>query len=163
VAEDDLRGTVLQSIVDGHIITMDPQIISQFIGVPILDLPARPFNEVVLPPSMDEFQEFFHMAPQGEGHQTSIKIGALGPAHRMLAKIVQHNLWPPCSNLSSPCSWKCGPLARGWSRPIWTFRSASKSIIQIVVMMRLLHQRLDVGLPELHLWQRMFDSLVFLC
>jgi hypothetical protein len=34
------------------------------------------------------------MAPQGKGCQTSIKIGALGPAHRMLAKIVQHNLWP---------------------------------------------------------------------
>jgi hypothetical protein len=42
---------------------------------------------------MDELREFFHMVPQGEGRQTSIKIGALGPAHRMLAKIVQHNLW----------------------------------------------------------------------
>jgi hypothetical protein len=30
-------------------------------------------------------------------------------------------------------------------------------------MMRLLHQRLPVGLPELHLWQRMFDSLVSFC
>jgi len=94
VAEDDVRGTVLQSTVGGHIITVVPQIISQFIGVPVLDLPASPFNEVVLPPSMDELREFFHMAPQGEGRQTSIKIGALGPAHRMLAKIVQHNLWP---------------------------------------------------------------------
>jgi hypothetical protein len=94
VAEDDVRGTVLQSTVDGHITTVDPQIISQFIKVPVLDLPASPFNEVVLPPSMDELREFFHMVPQGEGRQTSIKIGALGPAHRMLAKIVQHNLWP---------------------------------------------------------------------
>jgi hypothetical protein len=94
VAEDDVRGMVLQSTVDGHIITVDPQIISQFIGVPILDLPASPFNEVVLPPSMDELREFFHMVPQGEGRQTSIKIDALGPAHGMLAKIVQHNLWP---------------------------------------------------------------------
>jgi hypothetical protein len=34
-------------------------------------------NEVVLPPSMDELREFFHMVPQGEGRQTSIKIGAL--------------------------------------------------------------------------------------
>jgi hypothetical protein len=87
-AEDDVRGTVLQSTFDGHIITVDPLIISQFIGVPILDLPASPFNEVVLPPSMDELRELFHMAPQGEGRQTSIKIAALGPAHRMLAKIV---------------------------------------------------------------------------
>jgi hypothetical protein len=94
VAEDDVRGTVLQSTVGGHIITVVPQIISQFIGVPVLDLPASLFNKVVLPPSMDELREFFHMAPQCEGRQTSIKIGALGPAHRMLAKIVQHNLWP---------------------------------------------------------------------
>jgi hypothetical protein len=94
VAQDDERGTVLQSTVDGHIITVDPQIISQFIGVPVLVLPASPFNEVVLPPSMDELWEFFHAAPQGEEHQTSIKIGALGPAHRMLAKIILHNLWP---------------------------------------------------------------------
>lgn len=86
VAEDADRGTVLQSTVDGHIITVDPQIISQFIGVPVLNLLASPFNEVVLPPSMDELWKFFHMAPQGEGRQTSIKIGALGPAHRMKVK-----------------------------------------------------------------------------
>jgi hypothetical protein len=98
VAQDDERGTVLQSTVDKHIITVDPQIISQFIGVPVLD---RPFNEVVLPPYMDELREFFHAAPQGDEHQTSIKIGTLGPAHRMLAKIILHNLWPVtrCSNL----------------------------------------------------------------
>jgi hypothetical protein len=54
VAQDDERGTVLQSTVDGHIITVDNQIISQFIGVPVLDLPTSPFKEVVLPPSMDE-------------------------------------------------------------------------------------------------------------
>jgi hypothetical protein len=88
VAQDDEHGTVLQSTVDGHIITVDPQIISQFIGVPVLDLPASPFNEEVLLPSMDELREFFHAAPQGEEHSTSIKIGALGPAHRMLAKIM---------------------------------------------------------------------------
>jgi hypothetical protein len=94
VTQDDERGTVLQPTVDGHIITVDPQIISQFIGVPVLDLPACPLNEVVLPPSMDELREFFHAAPQGEEHLISIKIGALGPAHRMLAKIILHNLWP---------------------------------------------------------------------
>jgi hypothetical protein len=43
---------------------------------------------------MDELREFFHAAPKGEEHPTSIKIGALGPAHRMLAKIILHNLWP---------------------------------------------------------------------
>jgi hypothetical protein len=32
--------------------------------------------------------------PQGEEGATSIRIGALTATHRMLAKIVQHNLWP---------------------------------------------------------------------
>jgi hypothetical protein len=54
VVQDDDRGLVLQSIVLGHTITVDPQIISQFIGVPILQLSASPYNEVVLPPSMDD-------------------------------------------------------------------------------------------------------------
>jgi hypothetical protein len=43
---------------------------------------------------MDELREFFHAVPQGEERPTSIRIGALSPAHRMLAKIVQDNLWP---------------------------------------------------------------------
>jgi hypothetical protein len=36
VVRDDYRGVVLQSTVDGHTITIDPQIISHFIGVPVL-------------------------------------------------------------------------------------------------------------------------------
>jgi hypothetical protein len=101
VAQDDEHGTVLQSIVDRHIITVDPQTISRFLKVPVLDLPASPYNEVVLPPSMDDLREFFHVVPQGEGRPTNIRIGALAPAHRMLAKIVQYNLWPVarCSDL----------------------------------------------------------------
>jgi hypothetical protein len=94
VAQDDERGLVLQSTVDGHIITVDPQIISHFIGVPVFELPDSPYNEVVLLPSMDDLQEFFHAVPQGEEHATTIRIGALSPSHRLLAKIVQHNLWP---------------------------------------------------------------------
>jgi hypothetical protein len=43
---------------------------------------------------MDDLWEFFHAVPQGEGRSTNIRIGALAPAHRMLAKIVQRNLWP---------------------------------------------------------------------
>jgi hypothetical protein len=94
VVQDDDRGVVLQSTVDGHIITVDPQIISHFTGVPMLDLPGSPYNKVVLPPSLDELQEFFHAVPQGEERATSIRISALSPSHRLLAKIVQHNLWP---------------------------------------------------------------------
>jgi len=94
VVQDDDRGLVLQSTVGGHIITVDPQIISQFIGVLVLQLSASPYNEVVLPLSMDDLQEFFHAVPQGEERTTTIRIGALSTPHLMLAKIVQHNLWP---------------------------------------------------------------------
>jgi hypothetical protein len=85
---------VLQSTVAGHIINVDPQIISHFIGVPVLQLSNSPYNEVVIPPSMDDLREFFHTVPLGEERATTIRIGALSPAHRMLAKIVQYNLWP---------------------------------------------------------------------
>jgi len=94
VVQDNDRGLVLQSIVGGYIITVNPQIISQFIGVPILQLSASPYNEVVLLPSMDDLREFFHAVPQGEERATTIRIGALSTPHRMLAKIVQHSLWP---------------------------------------------------------------------
>jgi len=43
---------------------------------------------------MDDLREFFHAVPQGEERATTIRIGALSPSHRMLAKIVQHSLWP---------------------------------------------------------------------
>jgi hypothetical protein len=72
-AQDNDRGMVLQSTVDGHIITVDPQIISHFIGVPVLDLAGSPYNEVVLPPSMDDLREFFHAVPQGEERATTIR------------------------------------------------------------------------------------------
>jgi hypothetical protein len=49
---------------------------------------------VVIPPSLDDLRELFHAVPQGEERATTIRIGALSAAHRMLAKIVQHNLWP---------------------------------------------------------------------
>jgi len=60
----------------------------------MLQISASPFNEVVLAPSMDEIREFFHAVPQGEERASTIRIGALSPSHRMLAKIVQPNLWP---------------------------------------------------------------------
>jgi hypothetical protein len=94
VVQDDDRRLVLQSTVLGHIITIDPQIISQVIGVPVLQLSVSPYNEVVLPPSMEDLREFFHAVRQGEECATTIRIGALSTPHRMVAKIVQHNLWP---------------------------------------------------------------------
>jgi hypothetical protein len=54
VMQDDDRGLVLQSSVDGHVITVDPNIISQIIRVPVLQQSASSYNEVVLPPSLDD-------------------------------------------------------------------------------------------------------------
>jgi hypothetical protein len=101
VVQNNDRGLVLQSTVAGHIITVDRQVISHIIQVPLLEISASPYNEVVLPPSLDGLREFFHAIPQGEERSTSIRIGALSPSHRMLAKIIQQNIWhvARCSDL----------------------------------------------------------------
>jgi hypothetical protein len=94
VVQNDDRGLVLQSTVVGHIITVDPQVISHIIRVLVLEISASPYNEVVLPSSLDDLREFFHAIPQGEERSTSIRIDALFYFHRMLAKIIQQNIWP---------------------------------------------------------------------
>jgi len=43
---------------------------------------------------MGDLRELFHAVPQGEECATTIRIGALSAPQLMLAKIVQHNLWP---------------------------------------------------------------------
>jgi hypothetical protein len=77
VIQTDDHGAVLQSFVDGHIITIDPQIISQFIGVLVLQISDSPYNEVVLPPSLDDLREFFHAVSQGEERATSLSGSVL--------------------------------------------------------------------------------------
>jgi len=59
----------------------------------MLEIAGSPYNEVLLPPSLDDLREFFHAVPQGEECATTIRIGALSPSHRMLAKIIQQNIW----------------------------------------------------------------------
>jgi hypothetical protein len=93
VVQNDDHGVVLQSSVSGHLITVDPQVISHIIRVPVLVISANPYNEVVLPPSLDDLREFFHAIPHDEEPSTAIRIGALSPSHRMLAKIIQQNIW----------------------------------------------------------------------
>jgi len=88
VVQNDDNGVVLQSTIARHVIMVDSQVISQIIGVPVLQISANPFNEVVLAPSLDELREFFHVVPQGEEQASTVRIGALSPLHRMLAKIV---------------------------------------------------------------------------
>jgi hypothetical protein len=66
VVQDEDSGIFLQSTVEGHVIMVDPQVISQIIGVPVLQISASPFNEVLVAPSLDDLREFFHAIPQGE-------------------------------------------------------------------------------------------------
>jgi hypothetical protein len=78
----------------GHLIMVDPQVISQIIGVPVLQISASPFNEILVVPSLDDLMEFFHAVPQGGEQATTIRIRAFSPPHHLLTKIVQQNLWP---------------------------------------------------------------------
>jgi hypothetical protein len=54
----------------------------------MLQISANPYNEVVLPPSLNDLREFFHVVPQDEERATTIKVGVLSAPHRMLAKII---------------------------------------------------------------------------
>jgi hypothetical protein len=63
VVQNDDRRLVLQSTIAGHIITVDPQVISHIIRILVLEIFASPYNEVVLPPSLDDLREFFHAIP----------------------------------------------------------------------------------------------------
>ncbi len=60
----------------------------------MLHISASPFNEIVEAPTLEDLTEFFIVDPQGEERATNIRIGVFSPQQHMLAKIVQHNLWP---------------------------------------------------------------------
>jgi hypothetical protein len=46
-------------------------------------------------PSLENLMDFFNAYPQGdERAHLHIKIDAFSPQHRLLAKIILHNLWP---------------------------------------------------------------------
>jgi hypothetical protein len=95
VVQDYGRGIILQNIVLGHIIQIDPQIIGSIIGVPVLPILANPFTEVLEPPSIEQPRDFFDAQPQGdERAHAHIKIGAFSPQYQLLVKIILHNLWP---------------------------------------------------------------------
>jgi len=89
VVQNDDHGVVLQSSLAGHLITVDTQVISHIIRVPVLEISASPYNEVVLPPSLDDLKEFFRAVPLGDERSTAIRIGVLSSTHCMLAKIIQ--------------------------------------------------------------------------
>jgi hypothetical protein len=64
----------------------------------VLHISTNPFNKVLEPPSLDQLRDFFHAHPHGEEQaHAHIKISAFSPLHRLLTKIVQHNLWSTIS------------------------------------------------------------------
>jgi hypothetical protein len=94
VVQVDNNGIILQTTVQGHTIQIDPQSTSSIIGVPMLPISAFPFTEIFEPPCLEQLRDFFGAHPQGdERAHAHIKTGAFSPPHRLLVKIVWHNLW----------------------------------------------------------------------
>jgi hypothetical protein len=95
VVQDEDHGIILQTYVQGHMLQIDPQVISDLIDVPVLPISASPFLEDMEPPTLEQLREYFHAHPQGhERAHAFVKIGAFSSPHQLLAKIVLHNLWP---------------------------------------------------------------------
>jgi hypothetical protein len=92
IHEDD-RGLIMQTMVRGQQIQIDPQLISVVIGVLVLPVFGVHFPDKA--PSIDFLHDFFGTRPQREDKSHSqINIGAFAPMHRFLAKIVVTNIWP---------------------------------------------------------------------
>jgi hypothetical protein len=95
VIQDDDRGLIMQTMVRGQTILIDPQLISSVIEVPVLPVSGVHFQDGDETPSIDFLHDFFGTRPQREDKSHSqINIGAFAPMHRFLAKVVVTNLWP---------------------------------------------------------------------
>jgi len=93
IIHDNDRGLIMQTVVRGHTIQIDP--FSAVIGVSVLLVLGIPFLDGVEAPSIDYLLDFFGPGPQGEEKSHSqIRIGAFAPMHRFLAKIVVTNFCP---------------------------------------------------------------------
>jgi hypothetical protein len=81
--------------VKGVTFRVDAVLIGSFIGIDPIPFKGLPFLDFVDPPSMEELLVSFdpqHRALNRVSH--SIRIGIFSTPCRLLAKIVQHNLWP---------------------------------------------------------------------
>jgi hypothetical protein len=96
IIQEDDRGLIMQTMVRGQQIQIDPQLISAVIGVPVLPVSGVPFPDEA--PGIDFLHDFFRTKPQREDKSHSeLNIGAFAPMHRFLAKIVVTNIWPQAS------------------------------------------------------------------
>jgi hypothetical protein len=95
VIQDDDRGLIMQTMVKGQTILIDPQLISSVIGVPVLPVCGVPFPAGDETPNIDFLHDLFGTRPQREDKSHSqINIGAFAPMHQFLANVVVTNLWP---------------------------------------------------------------------
>jgi hypothetical protein len=90
VIQDDDRRLIMQTMVRGQTILIDPQLISSVLLVSGVPFPAGDETPII-----DFLHDFFGMRPHRENKSHSqINIGAFAPMHRFLAKVVVTNLWP---------------------------------------------------------------------
>jgi hypothetical protein len=93
IIQEDDRWLIMQTMVRGQQIQIDPQLISAVIRVPVLPVSEVPFPDEA--PSIDFLHDFFGTRPQREDKSHSqINIDAFAPMHWFLANIVVTNLWP---------------------------------------------------------------------
>jgi hypothetical protein len=93
IIQDDDRGLIMQTMVRGQTILIDPQLISSMIEVPVLPVSGFPFPHSDETPSIDFLHDFFGTRTQREDKSHSqINIGAFAPMHQFLAKVVVTNL-----------------------------------------------------------------------
>jgi len=64
VIQDEDYGIILQTSVQGHMIQIDPQVISAIIDVLVLCISLNPFTEVKAP-TLEQLKYYFHAHPQG--------------------------------------------------------------------------------------------------
>jgi hypothetical protein len=58
-------GIILQTTVRGHIIKIDPELVSSIIEVQVLAIPGTLFLDILEPPSVENLMDFFDAHPQG--------------------------------------------------------------------------------------------------
>jgi hypothetical protein len=74
------EGIILQTYVQGHMLQIDPQVISDLIDVPVLPISASPFSEDMEAPTLEQLKEYFNAHPHGhESAHAFIKFGAFPP------------------------------------------------------------------------------------
>jgi hypothetical protein len=95
-----LMRPILKTKVCGQSIIVDVNLISDVIHIPVIAALGLPYPNHVEPPSIEDLRMLFD--PQGveEWHEEmqNIAIGWLQFPHRLLARIMMHNLWPLSRN-----------------------------------------------------------------